>query len=162
VALPERGATVTEISNGQRTLSPFAFVAYGLGFIGAAMLVLTPFLPMAHINLLGESIESGFGGGGWAVVLCGVAAAACPGLAIVRDNPLWATGIILPAIVAIGWSGWYAFSRIPELARYADSASLGTGGMLFVFSGPVLLIGGLAAVIATHSYLTRRPAGDPS
>jgi hypothetical protein len=146
---------VTQTSDGQRTLSPFAFVAYGMGFVGAAMLVLTPFLPMAHIRLLGETIESDFAGGGWAVVLCGLVAAAFPGLALLRANPIWATGMILPGIVAIGWSGWYAFSRIPELARYADSASLGSGGMLFVFSGPVLLIGGLAAIIATHSYLTR-------
>ena len=68
-----------------------------------------------------------------------------------QRNPVYATGMILPAIVAIGWSGWYAFSRIPELARLADSASLGSGGMLFVFSGPVLMIGGLAAIVATHS-----------
>jgi hypothetical protein len=151
-------AFVTETSDGRRTVSPFAFVAYGMGFIGAVMLVLTPFLPMAHINLLGESIESGFAGGGWGVVLCGVVAAACPGLALLRDNPLWATGMILPAIVAMGWSGWYAFSRIPEMARLADSASLGTGGMLFVFSGPVLLIGGLAAILATHNRMTRGSA----
>jgi hypothetical protein len=147
---------VTRTSDGQRTLSPFAFVAYGMGFIGAAMLVLTPFLPLAHINLLGESIEArpGLAGGGWGVILTGLAAAAFPGWALAKDNPLWATGMILPGIVAIGWSGWYAFSRIPEMARLADSASLGTGGMLFVFAGPVLLIGGLAAIIATHSKWT--------
>lgn len=144
-----------QVSDGRRTLSPFAFVAYGMGYIGAAMLVLTPFLPMAHINLLGESIESEFAGGAWAVVLTGLVAAACPTLAIRRDNPIWATGIILPGIVAIGWSGWYAFSRIPELARLADSASLGAGGTLFVFAGPVLLIGGLAAILATHSRMSR-------
>jgi hypothetical protein len=148
---------VTEqISQRRKSLSPFAYVAYGMGFVGAVMLVLTPFLPMAHINLLGESIESRFAGGAWAVVLTGVEAAACPTLAIVRDNPIWATGIILPGIVAIGWSGWYAFSRIPELARLADSASLGAGGMLFVFAGPVLLIGGLAAILATHSRMIRQ------
>jgi hypothetical protein len=145
---------VAGTSDGRRTLSPFAFVAYGMGFIGAAMLVLTPFLPLAHINLLGETIESRLGGVGWGVALIGLAAAACPGLALAKDNPLWATGMILPGIVAIGWSGWYAFSRIPEMARLADSASLGTGGMLFVFAGPVLLIGGLAAIIATHSKWT--------
>ena len=145
-----------QVSEGRRTLSPFAFVAYGMGFAGAVMLVLTPFLPLAHINLLGESIESEFGGGAWAVVLTGLVAAACPTLAIVRDNPIWATGIILPGIVAIGWSGWYAFSRIPQLARLADSASLGAGGMLFVFAGPVLLIGGLAAILATHSRMIRQ------
>ena len=89
------------------------------------------------------------------MVLTGLVAAACPTLAIRRDNPIWATGIILPGIVAIGWSGWYAFSRIPELARLADSASLGAGGMLFVFAGPVLLIGGLAAILATHSRMSR-------
>jgi hypothetical protein len=140
---------------GPRGLSPFAYVAYGLGFVGAVMLVLTPFLPVAHISLLGETIESGFAGGGWGVVLCGLAAAAFPGLALARANPMWATGMILPGIAAIGWSGWYAFSRIPELAKYADSASLASGGMLFVFSGPVLLIGGLAAIVATHSFMTR-------
>jgi hypothetical protein len=151
---------VTQTSDGQRTVSPFAFVAYGMGFIGAAMLVLTPFLPLAHINLLGESIEArqGFAGGGWGVILTGLAAAAFPGLALAKDNPLWATGMILPGIVAIGWSGWYAFSRIPEMARLADSASLGTGGLLFVFAGPVLLIGGLAAIIATHSKWTSTSA----
>jgi hypothetical protein len=146
---------VTETSSGQRTQSLFAFVAYGLGFIGAAMLVLAPFLPLAHINLLGETIEAEFSVG-WGIVICGLVAAAFPTAALMRDNPLYATGMILPGIVAIGWSGWYAFSRIPELARLADSASLGTGGMLFVFSGPVLLIGGLAAIVATHSRMTAR------
>jgi hypothetical protein len=146
---------VAQTSEGRKTLSPFAFVAYGMGYAGAVMLVLVPFLPLAHINLLGESIESDFDGGAWAVILTGLVAAACPTLAITRDNPIWATGIILPGIVAIGWSGWYAFSRIPELARFADSASLGTGGMLFVFAGPILLIGGLAAILATHSRMIR-------
>jgi hypothetical protein len=147
----------SETSSGRRTRSPFAFVAYGLGFVGAAMLVLTPFLPLAHINLLGETIEAepGFSGSDWGIVLCGLVAAGFPAAALVRDNPLYATGMILPGIVAIGWSGWYAFSRIPELARLADSVSLGTGGMLFVFAGPVLLIGGLAAIVATHSRMTR-------
>ena len=143
-------------SHGQRTLSPFAFVAYGMGVIGAVMLMATPFLPLAHINLLGESIEARMDfPEGAGVVLTGLVAAALPALARVRNNPMWATGIILPGIVAIGWSGWYAFSRIPELARLADSASLGTGGTLFVFAGPVLLIGGLAAIIATHAYMNR-------
>ena len=68
-------------------------------------------------------------------------------------RPVWATGMLLTAIVAIGWSGWYTFSRIPELARLADSASLGWGGMLFVFSGPVLMIGGMGALIATYGRL---------
>jgi hypothetical protein len=137
---------------GQPTLTPFMFVAYGFGFVGAAMLVVAPFLPLAYINLLGESIEArpGFGGGGWGVMLCGVVAAAFPAAAIARRNPVWATGVILPAIVAIGWSGWYAFSRIPDMARLADSATLGTGGMLFVTSGPILLIGGLGALIAAY------------
>jgi hypothetical protein len=148
---------VTQTSDEPRILHPFAFVAYGMGFIGAGMLLLVPFLPLAHIRLLGESIEArgGFLDGGWAVMLTGLVAAACPTAAMVRDNPMWATGMILPGIVAFGWSGWYAFSRIPEMARLADSASLASGGMLFVFSGPVLLIGGLAAILATHHHLTR-------
>jgi hypothetical protein len=147
---------VTQTSNGQRTRPLFAFVAYGMGFIGAAMLVLTPFLPLAHVRLLGETIEVQPGGSGadWGIAFCGLVAAALPATALVRDNPLYATGMILPGIVAIGWSGWYAFGRIPELARLADSVSLGSGGMLFVFSGPALLIGGLAAIVATHSRMT--------
>ncbi len=149
---------MTRTSDGRRTVSPFAFVAYGMGFIGAAMLVLTPLLPLAHINLLGERIEVGFSGVGWGIALTGLVAAAFPGLALAKENPLWATGMILPGIVAIGWSGWYAFSDIPERARLADSASLGAGGMLFVFSGPVLLIGGLAAIIATHAKWTSSSA----
>jgi hypothetical protein len=135
-----------------RPLSLFLYVSCGFGFAGALMLVLTPFLPLAHINLLGESIEAPLTAG-WGIVLCGLVAAAFPALAIARHNAAWATGMILPAIVAIGWSGWYAFSRIPELARLADSASLGSGGMLFVFSGPVLIIGGMAALIAAYGKL---------
>lgn len=146
---------MTQTSGGQRTLPLFAFVAYGLGFVGAAMLIATPFLPIAHINLLGETIDTRMDfASGTGVVLTGVVAAALPVLARMRGNPMWATGLILPGIVAIGWSGWYAFSRIPELARLADSAGLGAGGTLFVFSGPVLLIGGLAAILATHAHLT--------
>ena len=131
------------------------YVGYGLGFAGAAMLVVAPFLPLAYINLLGESIEArpGWGGGGWGLVLCGLVAAAFPAAAIALRNPIWATGVILPSIVAIGWSGWYAFSRIPDMARLADSATLGAGGMLFVFSGPVLLIGGMGALIAAYGRL---------
>jgi hypothetical protein len=143
---------VTETGQ-QAPPSPFLLVAYGLAFTGAAMLVLTPFLPLAHIELLGESIETreSVGGTGWGIVLCGLIAAAFPAAAIVRRNPVWATGVILPAIVAIGWSGYYTLSKVPDQARLADSASLAVGGMLFVFSGPVLMIAGLAAMIATYA-----------
>jgi hypothetical protein len=147
----------------QQPVSLLTFVSCGFGFAGALMLVLTPFLPLAHIELLGESIEVRFGtGGGVTVVLVGVAAAAFPAVAIVRHSPIFATGVIPPAIVAIGWSGWYAFSRIPQMARLADSASLGWGGMLFVFSGPILVIAGMAALIATYGRLRERAeALDP-
>jgi hypothetical protein len=138
-----------------RQLSLFLYVSCGFGFAGALMLISTPFLPLAHIDLLGETIEAPLHGG-WGIVLCGLVAAAFPAMAIARGNAAWATGMILPAIVAIGWSGWYAFNRIPELARLADSASLGWGGMLFVFSGPVLIIGGMGALIATYGKLRER------
>lgn len=140
----------------ERPLTLFLYVSCGFGFAGALMLLLTPFLPLAYIDLLGESIETDLGGSGWGVFLLGLAAAAFPGTAIARRSPVWATGMVLPAIVAIGWSGWYTFSRIPELARLADSAALGSGGMLFVFSGPVLMIGGLAALIATYGRLRQQ------
>lgn len=151
---PVRSGVVAE--SDERPLTLFLFVACGFGFAGALMLLLTPFLPLAFIDLLGESIETDLGGAGWGVFLLGLVAAAFPGAAIARRSPVFATGMILPAIVAIGWSGWYAFSRIPELARLADSASLGSGGMLFVFSGPVLMIGGMAALIATYGRLRQQ------
>lgn len=140
----------------ERPLNLFLYVACGFGFAGALMLVLTPLLPLAYIDLLGESIETDLGGSGVGVVLLGLVAAACPGLAIWRRTPVFATGMILPAIVAIGWSGWYTFSRIPELARLADSASLGWGGILFVFAGPVLMIGGMGALIASYGKLRQQ------
>jgi hypothetical protein len=132
--------------------APFAFVAYGMAFVGAALLILTPFLPMAHLELLGESIvvRPGLGGGGWGVVLCGVAAAAIAGLAIARHNPVWATAEALVGVAAIGWSGWYSLIRLPELARLADSASLGWGGLAFVTAGPILIVAALAALIAAR------------
>jgi hypothetical protein len=138
-----------------RPLSVILYVSCAFGFAGALMLILTPFLPLARIDLLGESIETDLDRS-WGVVLCGLVAAAFSGVALARRSPVWATGMILPAIVAIGWSGWYAFSRIPELARLADSASLGWGGMLFVFSGPILVIGGMAALIATYGKIRER------
>jgi hypothetical protein len=140
----------------ERPLALFFYVSCAFGFAGALMLLLTPLLPLAYIDLLGESIETDLGGSGWGVALCGLAAAGFPALAIAQRNPVFATGMILPAIVAIGWSGWYTFSRIPELARLADSASLGSGGMLFVFAGPVLMIGGLGALIATYGRLRQQ------
>ncbi|GAA1037176.1 hypothetical protein GCM10009557_49970 [Virgisporangium ochraceum] len=137
----------------QRPIALFFYLSCAFGFAGALMLILTPLLPLAYIDLLGESIETDLGGSGWGVALLGLVAGACPAMAIVQRNPVWATGMLLPAIVAIGWSGWYTFSRIPELARLADSASLGWGGVLFVFSGPVLMIGGMGALIATYGRL---------
>ena len=137
----------------QRPLALFFYVSCAFGFAGALMLLLAPLLPLAYINLLGESLEETLHSAGWGVALLGLLAGAFPAAAIARRNPLYATGMILPAIVAIGWSGWYAFSRIPEMARLADSASLGWGGMLFVFAGPVLMIGGMGALIATYGRL---------
>jgi hypothetical protein len=140
----------------ERPVALFFYVSCAFGFAGALMLLLTPLLPLAFIDLLGESIEAPLGGSAWGIALLGLVAGAFPAVAISQRNPLWATGMILPAIVAIGWSGWYTFSRIPELARLADSASLGWGGMLFVFAGPVLMIGGLGALIATYGRLRQQ------
>src|ERR1051325_1371153 len=112
------------------------YVACGFGFLGALLLLITPLLPLAYITVIGEVVEPPLAHG-WLVAVLGLAAAAGPAMAIVRRDPLWATAMIVPAIVAIGWSGWQAFSNLPEKAQYAESASLGSGGMLFVFSGPV-------------------------
>jgi hypothetical protein len=136
---------------------PFAFVAYGMAFAGALLLVLTPLLPLAHLELLGETVEPGLGGSGWGVALCGLVAGGLAGLAIARRDPLWVTGVALVGLVAIAWSGWYAFVRLPDLARLADSASLGSGGIAFVTAGPILLIAGLAGFIAG----ARRPLFNP-
>lgn len=154
--MPVRSGLVAE--SEERPVALFFYVSCAFGFAGALMLLLTPVLPLAYIDLLGESIETDLGNAGWGVALLGLLAGACPAAAIARRSPVWATGMILPAIVAIGWSGWYTFSRIPELARLADSASLGWGGMLFVFSGPVLMIAGMGALIATYGRL-RQQAG---
>jgi hypothetical protein len=148
---------MTGATSTTRTVSPFAYIAYGMAFAGALLLVLAPFLPLAYVEVLGESVEvePGLGSAGWGVVLCGVAAAALAGVAIVRRNPLWVTGVALVGLVAMVWSGWYAFVKLPDAARFADSASLGWGGITFVTAGPVLLIAATAAFIASRSWTIR-------
>jgi hypothetical protein len=115
---------------------------------GALLLVIVPWPPLASVEVFSETVDIRPGAQGWGIVATGVAAAALAITALVRRNPLWAAGVILPGLVAMVWSGWWAFVRLPEIARLADAASLSWGGIGFVLAGPALVLSGTLAMFA--------------
>jgi hypothetical protein len=146
---------MTDVDTRRRP--PLTAIAGGVAILGATLLIITPWPAMATVELFSESVDVRPGGERWGIVATGLVAAALGVLTLRTRNPLWTTLAVLPGILAIGWSGWWVFSKIAELAQFADSVSLGPGGIAFVLSGPVLIASSLLALLAARQAAPGRP-----
>jgi hypothetical protein len=140
---------MTEVETRRR--SPLTVVAGVGALIGAALLIIAPWPPMARVEVFSESVDVRPPAvEGWGIVATGLVAVVLAVLTLVRRNSLWASLVVLPGLVAIGWSARWVFVKLPDMAQFADAASIGLGGVAFVLSGPILIASSLLAFLAAR------------
>jgi hypothetical protein len=137
--------------------SALALASVGGCALGAALLLLTPWLRIASARTpLGEIVvRPGLSGGGWGVLLCGLAAAGCVALALLRREARWLGGAALPGLIALGWAVWYFTVRLPALAYFTGHADTGPGAWTW-YGGSALLIAAAVAGALVARDVARR------